>query len=75
MKKAEAASVLVLKESAKQSLGGISTMKGFGRSWFEAAEPFEGLVHRILHTRVWTMQHASYLRYGFGELIAIRLIS
>jgi hypothetical protein len=47
---------------------------GFGRSWFEAAEPFEGLVHRILHTRVWTMQHASYLRCGFGELIAIRLI-
>jgi hypothetical protein len=46
---------------------------GFGRSWFEAAEPFEGIVHRILHTRIWTMQHASCLRYGFGQLIAIRL--
>jgi hypothetical protein len=42
---------------------------------FEAAEPFEGPVHRVLDTRVWVVQYASYLRYGFGELIAIRVIS
>src|ERR1700679_1252263 len=53
----------------------LSCNAGFGRSWFDAAEPCEGIVHRILHTRVWTMQHASYPRYRFGESIAIRLIS
>jgi hypothetical protein len=30
--------------------------------------------HRVLHTRVWVVPYASYLRGGFGELIATRFI-
>jgi hypothetical protein len=64
----------IVKWSWRPTCNVFRCVVGLGCSRFEAAEPSEGLVHRILHTSVWAMQDASYLRYGFGELKAIRFM-